>query len=410
MLTTPYYKTFNPRNPIGCAEDSKLNYSPYDVFCIETQLYPIIYNKINRNVQMIFEYSHDDHKSQLVINLIYPSIIKTGSNVPDKSKNVILSCDDRKYLQNKLDKIIYENPDYCSLNFNELWLSFKPNYPKSWMKIMLKYIDIPQKYYPRYTFDHILIKLDPYSDFRNIYSSIEKSIKTQLTEFYEKGTVYAAHNISEKWSLTELNVETYEQYKNKIDRQNAIELGILNTDNISDISEIKISNDIENRSDIRIYQADWKDKRFAHDITLFLLERLNDDPFIKIEIPDNNVYKHYIIDELTKHKYPAIIEGNYVKIPSDSLDESQKIASLIDYSIENAEGKVLTYNLSSIELLELYINEAKILLKGANCLGYKINDPQKPYKFSCLIPMNMSSNKILNYIHEKVRLRLSNKK
>ena len=69
LISTPYFRTLTSTHTLGCDETADSTYGPYDLFCLETRLYPIIYQIFNRDVGIIFRsvYENDRIRSARLV-------------------------------------------------------------------------------------------------------------------------------------------------------------------------------------------------------------------------------------------------------------------------------------------------------------------------------------------------------
>ncbi len=343
LLSTPYYRTLTPINAIGYDEEPDFNYGPYNIFCMETRLYPTVYKLFGRDVMINFETVHQNHRMDLKIRLVritnsYTSVVS--------NQDVEISNDQRIILDNSIKKIVAKDPEYCLIDRNELYIVGKGSYPKSWYNEVLGYIKLTDDYIPYITEDGIYLTFNPFSDFKTAYNQIVGILLDKLEEYYRTGVVYGASNIAYNWKLERI-----------------------------DVDEV----------DPKLYRATWKDKRFAPELVEFLQSKINGDPYIRINVSSNLVARHYIASALRSEGISMVFSGNRVKIPVKDLDEAQYITSLVLSSQSMSDGKVVTYATNRVSWIYLYIEAANILLNNPNTAGYQIDDPEKPFIFSCLI-------------------------
>ena len=351
MLTTPYYRTLAPTNKLGCDDEPDFNYGPYDIFCMESRLYPIVSSLFNDDVDLVFKTINGNNRMDLVVTV--PSV------------------DNIEFLQDQLDKIITTDPGYCLIDQNELYLSSSRKYPRDWFNLMLSYVPVPTEYNPYVRSNGIYISFNPLSDFNTAYNDVCTDILKTLDRYYKEGVVFGAADISVPWKLERL-----------------------------DMDEVVP----------KLYKPLWSDKRFAPHIVEFLMGKIQNDPYIYIDVSDNLVVRFNIALALSRENIRMIFDGSRVKIPVSNLDDAQYITSLVKSSEKTASGKVITYGINKLSLVHLYIDAANDLLSNPGCTGYQVTDPYNPYVFSCLIGPELSTTRFLNKLHEIVWKMLSIKK
>lgn len=350
LLPTPYYRTLTTINTVGYDEEADFNYTPYDIFCMETRLCPIVYKLLGRDTEINFISIHENNRMNLKIKLI-------SSNVPDNiNKNILNDIND------VINYIVTYDKNYCFIDANELYIAGRGDYPKTWYNQILRYITLPEEYNPYFKDNGIYLSFNPFSDYKKAYNEIVKLILDTLQTYYRDGVVYGASNIHLNWKLE-----------------------------VIDYNEIKP----------KLYKATWKDKRFAPNLVEFLREKINGDPYIKIKVSDNLVVRHFIASYLIKDNFVFIIGGNHIKIEINNLDDAQYVASLITYSESLAKGKVATYASNEMTVINSYIKKSDKLLGGSYCISYQTTDIEKPFMFSCLIDKNMSETSVLSEINKQ---------
>jgi len=378
MLSTPYYRTLTPINAIGYDEEADFNYGPYNIFCMGTRLYPIVYKLFGRDVQINFESIHENDRMNLKIRLVRITDSYSGV-VPNQ--DLIISDKNKIILEREINKIISDDNAYCLIDKNELHILSRNKYPRSWFDSVLGYIELPDEYNPYIRENGIYLTFNPLSDYKTAYNEVVGLILDTLNQYYEDGVVYGASNIALKWKLERM-----------------------------DYDEVRPM----------LYRSTWKDKRFAPHLTEFLQSRINGDPYIRIKISDNMVNRHYIASALREEGITMIFDGSYIRIPIDNLDDAQYVASIVTSAQNNTTyryrwNKVVTYSVNNISWIYLYIEAANKLFdldnssndKSNKIVGYQTTDPEKPYTFSCLIDKHLSDTAILNKLNNIVYTNLS---
>ncbi len=364
LISTPYYRTLAPTNVIGCDDEPDFTYGPYDLFCMETRLYPIVYRMFGRDVEIIFKGVHQNNRMEIKIHLVKITTITTG---PIPNEDIDISEEQKIILDRAVSRIVTDNLGYCLIDRNELYISARRNYPRTWFNEVVGYIQISSEYNPFIRTEGIYLTFNPVADFKTAYNDVVKTLLDTLDQFYKDGVVYGAGNIAIPWKLERLD---YEEVRPKL------------------------------------YQPTWADKRFGAHLAEFIQAKINGDPYIRLKVSDNLVKRHYISSSLSQEGITMIFEGSHIKIPVDNLDDAQYVASLVVSSQRVAEGKVVTYATNRLSWVYLYIDAANELLDSPGCTGYQTSDTEKPFMFSCLIDRNVSIATVLNELEQMVWGRL----
>jgi hypothetical protein len=364
LLSTPYYRTLTPINTIGYDEEADFNYGPYEIFCIETRLYPTVYKLFGRDVMIVFENIHENNRMDLKIRLV--RITNSFSSVVS-NQDIEISDEDKLVLDSSINKIISENSEYCLIDRDELYLAGRGLYPKSWYNEVLEYINLPDEYNPYIDENGIYLTFNRASNFKTPYNQVVDILLNKLNEYYENGVVYGASNIAYDWKLERIDVDEVVP---------------------------------------KLYKPTWKDKRFAPKLVEFLKEKINGNSYISIRVSPNLVSRHYISSALSLEGFSMIFNGNYIKIQVKNLDEAQYVTSLVLSSQNLSEGKVVTYATNRISWLYLYIEAANKLLNNPHTTGYQVSDTEKPFIFSCLVDKHLSTVSILKELEKMVWTRI----
>lgn len=365
LFSTPYYRTLSPTNTIGCDMEPDFTYGPYDIFCMETRIYATVYSLFGRDSQIIFKGVHQNNRMEIKVQVVKITDIVT---TPIPNEVIEMSDNQRSIMERAVNKSVTDNLGYCLINRNELYIASGKCYPKSWFNSVLGYIQISSEYNPFIRAEGIYLTFNPISDFKTAYNEVVETLLDTLDTYYRDGVVYGAGNIAVPWKLERLDNE-----------------------------EVRA----------KLFQPTWQDKRFAPYLVEFLQNKINGDPYIRIEISDNMVERHFISSALSQEGITMVMEGSYVKIPANNLDDAQYISSVVLSAQNRAEGKVATFTTNQLPIIYMYIEAANKLLDNPDCTAYQTSDPQKPYTFSCLIDRNLSIVSVIEEIRYMVLTKLA---
>ena len=349
-LTTPYYRSLTIIPAEGCADQSTSSYTPYDIFCLQTRLYPIVYQMLGRNVLLLFEDEYVNERMELVLKLVR---VGSAQNFLGTMDHVKLKKKQQKILNEAIDKITAEHMGYCLIDKQELLLSVGKIYPTHWFYTMMEYVILPIEYNPflssaRYSGNEsdrggIYLTFNPESDYKTAYNSVCKLLLDTIAKYYEEGVVYRPYSIIDSWSLEQVDTQTN-----------------------------------------RLYRPTWRDDRFAPNLVEFLLRKIQGDPYIRLPISSNLVTRHYIASILNEYEIAVIFEGDYARIQVNNLEEAQKIASLVtSVTGLGSDQKVVIRNLAG--QVESFMNS---IPPEINCISYQTSNIEKPYTVSCLVDLN----------------------
>ncbi len=366
LLNTPYYREMPSSNLFGYEGRGDSNYKPYNVFCLESRLSPIISKLLGNNINLIFKSVKENNRMALKIELVE---VADATHIGEAILNHTVVLNDK--LQDEVDRIVTENMKYCLISRDNLYQIADKKYPKGWFNSVVGYIPLPSEYNPFIRPEGIYLIFNPDSDYKKEYNRLVGNVLDTIKTYYKDGTVYGADSISVPWKLERLDVNTVTP---------------------------------------RLFRAMWKDRRFAPDLVGFLMDKINGNPYIQIKIPDNLTRRHEISKVLNKGGIPAIFIGDRVKVPADDLDEAQYIASLVENAQAKASGKTATYPVNSSDQLQDYIAAAQVLLPDGDVTGYQVANPEKPYMFSCKIGLDMSIRSFVRALRDMVGDRQSLKK
>lgn len=363
MLITPYYRSLTVLSPspsLACVPDKSIvdpniataSYTPYDIFCLETRLYPIIYQMLGRDILLLFQTKYVNDRMELTVQITKIQNINSLEEVP-KEVNVELTISQQQFLDQTMDKITSEYMGYCLIDKQELYLSAQKVYPANWFYTMLQYIQLSSEYQPFISYQGIYLSFDPDQDYRSLYLFICKYLLDKIDEYYKKGVIYGASSIAEDWSLEQIG-------------------------------------DVE-----RLFIPTWIDRRFAPSPVEFLLEKLQGDPYIRLRVSENLVTRHYIASILNEYEIGMVFEGDYLRVSANNLEEAQKISSLVRSVMVGNDEKVIIRNLPNLDNIMVYIDEITKLIPNSNCISYQTSSIEKPYVFSCLVDLNVYDTIVL---------------
>jgi len=232
-IRTPYYRDFY--HPELYYEDIPYqNFTPYDLFCIKTQLSPHV-----RQIDSKLDIGFGEIEYQ---GAMYITVMFFRKNVPEK-----LSLETEDTLRNKLKEITDRKLFACLLDIKTL------NYSHDWLRSMMPFL-VEESVIDN---DFILISIDPESDYDSVYNDTYFSTLKAIETMSQEGYI----------TLSPENTEFIYNWE---------------------LEEIKKLNNLG------LYRAKWKDSRLTTNISQFLMDKLNGD--LTIQFRDQG--RSYLYDHI----------------------------------------------------------------------------------------------------------------
>ena len=338
-IITPYYRTVVDRRPNECSEEADYNYTPYNLFCLKTRLYPFMIQYVGSNVDI-------EMPTTLINNKMFITVIPVIGTRP-----IDISNDVRVKLIQYLDQITGIDKDSCLLfsTLNRVTTTSGYLIPVTWMNTILPYISLPESINPfidQYGIYGDLSKLTE-KEYSIVYNQLVSQIIEQIRTMYRLGYVTYAQSISEDWALEPVDTESI------------------------------------------VYRPLWNDDRFASDLVSFIQSRIRGERTIKLRIGNNNVDKHFVARELNKYKYEFTVSNGDIIITVDNLDHARIASSLVYSSKSKSIGKVIVVSLTKPSDISYYSAAVNEVLGIKEFVQYTTQGSPRPYVFSCLVPFNI---------------------
>lgn len=338
-IITPYYRTVVDRKPNECSEEGDYNYTPYNLFCLKTRLYPFMIQYVGSNVDI-------EMPTTLINNKMFITIVPVIGTRP-----IDISNDIRIKLIQYLDEITGTDKDSCLLfsTLNRTTTLSGNLIPVTWMNTILPYISLPENINPfidQYGIYGDLSKLTE-KEYSIVYNQLVSQIIDQIRTMYRLGYITYAGSISEDWALEPVD-----------------------TDSI-------------------LYRPLWNDDRFASDLVSFLQSRIRGVRTISLRVGNNNVNKHFVALALNKYNYEFTVSNGDIIVTVDNLDHARIVSSLVYSSKSKSLGKVIVASLTKPSNISYYSAAVDQILGIRQCVQYRIHSSPRPYVYSCLVPFNI---------------------
>lgn len=309
----------------GCNPEPINNYTPYNLFCIKTQLYPHIWNTLGFDV--VIKFSSVQVESNLYVSLE----ITDGNNI------VKLNKEQDIHIGNILNNIISNSLQYCLL-FSYLSPIYVYNKRVStlWIKRILPYIHVPDRLDPYVNDNGLYINMTNIHLYLDLYNLMAINVKRNICNMYKQGYITLASSIQDTWQL-----------------QSADQYNIL-------------------------FYPNWTNKLFAPDLVQFLTSRLVGDKNIQLYVGDNLVVRHTIAQQL---KNDVTFSGSHIIVSVSNFQQAQQITTLILEASTNTMGQVQVHYRDTIDQINTLKNQYPI----DQVVTYKTYDNTLKYVLSIKI-------------------------
>ena len=379
FVMTPYYRTFVTLNGRDEAQEYDTNYTPYNIFCLSTRVgrdlarlgvkdYPVFIGEpINGKMAIVVKLLRVDH-------------------------HVDLSPDEMKDLQKMVDRALSDHPQHCVLFSLD---TMRYPYPRAWMMSIFPYLSVPAEYNPYIDENSIYVEFQEMS-YKSEYDDLTMSILEQMRDLYTVGSVICNQSLARKWNLSLMPSLP----KERITTRDIIEYAVKNQTDADEAEfELERGLEIDDEADqtaaersnnTGLYLARWKDRRFAPDLSKFLLERVNGSETIEINVGLNFVVRHAIAKLLNQHfsEIIPLFSADRVILPAEDLTTARVLASLVEEAQRTANGKALFFPVTRDDLVDDFRSAAENLFGPgeSETLFYQVDDPTRPVMISIEVP------------------------
>lgn len=327
-VLTPFYTELGPDNPRLCTEFPKSNYTPYDLFCLRTRLYPALASGVDIRFS----------------NYLDGNVMRLGVDLTFGGKDIDLEKDSANLLRQLIGNILTNKPHHCLLLAENTPLQ---GIPAIWLSGVLPYVSLPQTLDPIFQAGHLLINLEEDLDFNNTWFELQKSLVAELRRLYEAGAVVCHPDIDE--------------------------------DFIEDWGLVPAFR-VEDDSVSAVFLPGWTDTRLAPNPAAFM--RARQDPYsseqIEVVIGQDKLVRHAVARALRLEggaTYPAgtprvIFGGDRVSFFCSDVGQARLLANVIDRARRQASGHIAA--------LQYVHNRLEITSADSELECYEIEDgPQR---------------------------------
>lgn len=387
FIMTPYYRTFVTLDGRDEAQETETNYTPYNLFCLSTRIGRDLARRGSKDYP-VFIGQPMNGKMQIIIKLLRID------------QHVDLSMDEIKEVQKMVDRALADRPQHCVL-FSLDTMRFP--YPRAWMMSILPYLQIPAKYNPFIEENSIYLQFQT-MDYLVEYNQLSLSIVDQLKDLYTIGSMVGNQELALKWDLLLfpslpqeiITSQDILEYATKSSSQKANYLIKVSGEKAE--FELQRGLDLDDQADLTaaersdntgLYISRWKDRRFAPDLSKFLLERANGAENIEIDVGLSFVTRHAITRKINQH-FPEIIplfSGDKLFLPAQNLKRARTLAALVEEGKRTAVGKTLFFPVSFEDVQNYRLAAENLFGPGqSQTLFYRVDDPTRPLIISIQVP------------------------
>ena len=432
------YNLVAENHPIGFDQEAgDGTYNPYNLFVLETRLFPYIYklflqHGIIQNKSDILPTFHSVYDEKVNKKVYHLKISFTQENEENRQKLESKKEELENGIRKKISEITSVNVEYALIDKEALYdaIYYEPNavtqnnvnegqiqsvhhknnlnldkkMPYDWFCKVLEYTGLDSRYNPFIGEDGIYLSFNPYfgrSSETTFYPSIPSSLNageenpdlSQPQPTYQKAYYQVCQFLINK-------IKDY--YKRGVIVLNDI---IDAESKVNFVKNWHLTPIDEEEIEARIFETKWIDNRFAPDKVEFLLNKLQGNNYMYFWTPDNLVVRHQIARSLQSASKGMIVEGSYIKVEADNFKEAQLIASLYEAALLKVPiGRVLPIAASRLSEVLLYFQYAQEnfsrftqigedgVKEPINCVSYGVDNVVNPYMFSFFLPNEVQSD------------------
>lgn len=360
----PWWKTVPDSTGFGCQEEGHINYTPYQVFCLQTRITPFCQTMLGLDCISTFLSTFKAFKMHLVLvlNRYSPPEFSSDSNpnIESSFNTLRVTQDQRLLIQNKIDEILTVNEEACLVfPINSEARTLKGDgIPKWWTKQILPFVSLNSAYRPFCDSDGFHVILADWVDtipgsevvikesYDDKYHRILRNIVAQIQKMYNDG--YVTIYNPDKAVLT------------------AWELIPMDDDGV-------------------LYKPNWKNPRMIPNLVEFILARVRQESSFYISIASDDtpedvlaVYYHFIAQELNQKGVQFKFCGFMIELQVDSVGTISKLQELWS-GIQEAKTKQDMAGILKIETMQ-----GPSSVRQQSCVSYSTFDLFKPFVLSCL--------------------------
>lgn len=326
MIGLNLYRLVTDIKPLGAVDEAiaECNYTPYNIFVMETRLFPMLFQMFG-DVQITFESSYHDGRMELFLVIRKFSESTDPFVVEEKGPLVNILPEQMTQIQNQINFIRANDPDYALINSKELFDSMRSNISFTYFQKMLQFTGLDSSYNPYIQPEGIYLSFNPRSDYKLAYREVCKFLIDRVDEFYQKGTIYLESSSNSKLFISNWKLQSIEEG-----------------------SQLP-----------HLYQADPKYWNLPGiNITDFLIQRLQGETIFSLPVSDNLVERHQIAEKLRTQNIPFEFEAGWLKVEVDNLEQVHNLLEMIQ-NLPKIWGQVMVITGNRLSEMLLYTKFSK---------------------------------------------------
>jgi hypothetical protein len=371
-LLTFFYRQLGPSDGACYTDLPEANYTPYDIFCLETKLQPILY-QLDPSLRMGFSKKELQGVMRLTIDLykgadFFPLTQQQASN-----------------LQREIDYWQTKYPEHCLvLDARVPMQEGASTYPQAWVASMVRFLDIDCCFGAIVEEGRVYINLKDDVQYMDRHFMVYKQIRTTMQEYFERGIVPLSPR---------LHADVIRRW----------ELEIVNELPISPLEEAGGSDpqgglsEADRESDLALYEPLWKDASLADSRVDFIYKRLAGDKRVEMTIGANYMRRHAAAHALKslKPQVMPIFFRDRALFPAETIEEATRISHHIKEAIATSTGLVEIIPIDDMSQAQ------KIADSHVGAIVYRVLDqPQYILSFPYSSSTRIQPQAILTYVDQ----------
>lgn len=415
-VLTPYSHTLIDTTLSSNTEEADYNYTPYDLFCLQTQLSPYLLKEfkltekqlktLRETRPLLVPPDSGYYTDQLGLSIrfinkyLYGKMVVT-IEIYSGTDRIELTPEQCQKLQTKVNDILANTKNYALVLTANIPLDYtkdekRRSYPQVWVRSIMRYLNLTEETMKMNSFiqeGSLYVQFIPgptsyslpaepvffeslgpgYREYYRQYNDLCRSLMDQLEFYYNNGVIVTTKTFAEKWQLeaiqslpvTMASVMGEDSADGRWIPDTRLLIEYSDTTGLSgSLSWTDIIQEVNYKrkemmtaktetDETGLYMARWRDHRFCDNIVDFLLDRMNSSEPISIDVSDNFVIRHHIAKNFFYLRNQQIkFSGKNILIPGDDLNEIRQMVTVIYRSIRTASGRVLPLKVSSPEMIK----------------------------------------------------------
>jgi hypothetical protein len=315
-LLTFFYRQLGPSDGACYTDLPEANYTPYDIFCLETKLQPILY-QLDPSLRMGFSKKQLQGVMRLTID-----IYKGADFFP-------LSQQQASNLQKEINYWQTKYPEHCLvLDARVPMQEGASAYPQAWVASLVRFLDIDCCFGAIVEEGRVYLNLKDDVQYMDRHFMVYKQIRATIRDYFDRGIVPLSPrlhaDVIDRWGLEIVN----ELPGTPLDE--------------GDISSRQGLAQADSELDLALYEPLWKDTSLAGSLVDFIYKRLAGDDQMEMVIGFNYVRRHAAAQALKTLK-PQVIPTFFrdrILFSAETIEEATRVAHHLRQAIATSTGLV----------------------------------------------------------------------